>query len=330
MEQIKIPAILSPALRKAGIDPVVVLRRAGFSPAFLADGEGMATPEQVVRLWAVIEGMAPDPAFALRLPLMIPPEKHHPASIAAQHARDFRDGLARFARYKLLCCGEEIGVEVRRGECLVSFDWPQIPGPLPPFFVDVVFSSTLELGRRGTRRDLRPLRVELARRRLPGGGHEAHYGCPVRWGARRNLLVFRAADLDLPFATYNAELLAMLGPQLEAELARRKSVRTVSEKVKWVVARSLEKGRVDMADIAREIGLGSRTLQRRIAEEGTTFRRLVDETRRELARRYLGQPSLALGEAAFLLGYEDPNSFFRAFSRWEGRTPGDWRAAQEA
>ena len=289
----------------------------------------MATPEQVARLWTVMEEMAPDPSFALRLPRAIPPEKHHPASIAAQHARDFRDGLGRFARYKLLCCGEEIRVEEREGECRVSFDWPQIPGPLPRFFIDVVFSSVLELGRRGTRRDLRPLRVELARSRVPGGHHEAHYGCPVLWGTRRNLLVFRSADLDLPFATYNAELLAMLGPRLEEELARKKAGRTVSERVKWVVARSLEKGRLDIADIAREIGLGSRTLQRRIAEEGTTFRRLVDETRRDLARHYLGQPSLALGEAAFLLGYEDPNSFFRAFSRWEGRTPGAWRASRK-
>ncbi|HEY8966568.1 MAG TPA: AraC family transcriptional regulator [Candidatus Methylacidiphilales bacterium] len=331
MEQIRIPAALWPALRTAGIEPVALLRRAGFSPAFPADGEGMADPGQVARLWTALEEMAPDPAFALRLPRAIPPEKHHPASIAAQHARDFRDGLMRFARYKLLCCGEEIGVEEGRGECRVSFEWTQIPGPLPPFLVDVVFSSTLELGRRGTRRDLHPLRVELARTRPRGKGnhHEAHYGCPVRWGAPRNLLVLRSADLDLPFATYNAELLAMLGPRLEEELARKKAARTVSAKVKWVVARSLEKGRLDIADIAREIGFGSRTLQRRIAEEGTTFRRLVDETRRELARHYLGQPSLALGEAAFLLGYEDPNSFFRAFSRWEGRTPGAWRSSRK-
>ena len=329
MEQIKIPVALFPALREAGIDPAVLLRRAGFSPGVWAGGEGMASPEQVIRLWTVLEEMAPDPAFALRLPRAIPPEKHHPASIAAHHARDFRDGLTRFARYKLLCCGEEIRVEERKGECRLSFEWPRIPGPLPPLFIDVVFSSTLELGLRGTRNDLHPLRVELARSRVPGGHHEAHYGCPLRWSAPRNLLVFRAADLDLPFATYNAELLAMLGPRLEEELVRRKAVRTVSEKVKWVVARSLEKGRLDIADIAREIGLGSRTLQRRIAGEGTTFRRLVDETRRELARHYLGQPSLALGEAAFLLGYEDPNSFFRAFSRWEGRTPGAWRASRK-
>jgi AraC-like DNA-binding protein len=328
MGQIKIPATLPNALREVGVDPADLLRRSGLSPAFWAEGSGVATPEQFFRLWTVLGELSPDPALALKLPRMIPPEKHHPAAIAAQHARDFRDGLNRFARYKLLCCVEELGIEERGGECRVSFDWLEAPGPVPPLLIDVAFSSTVELGRRGTQRDVHPLRVELARPLARRALYESHFGCPVRFGVRRNLLVFRSADLDLPFATYNAELLEMLGPQLDQEVARRKKGRSVSEKVKWIVARSLEKGQLDIVDIARELGLGSRTLQRRIAEEGTTFRSLVDDTRREMARRYLGQPSLALGETAFLLGYEDPNSFFRAFSRWEGRTPAAWRASR--
>jgi AraC-like DNA-binding protein len=73
--------------------------------------------------------------------------------------------------------------------------------------------------------------------------------------------------------------------------------------------------------------MSSRTLQRRITEDGTSFRRLVSDARRELARHYLLQPSLELVETACLLGYEDPNSFFRAFREWEGMTPGEWKAA---
>jgi AraC-like DNA-binding protein len=75
--------------------------------------------------------------------------------------------------------------------------------------------------------------------------------------------------------------------------------------------------------------MSERTLQRRITEEGTTFRQLLNETRHELVRQYLGNASVEITEAAFLVGYEDPNSFYRAFRSWEGKTPVEWRAANQ-
>ena len=75
--------------------------------------------------------------------------------------------------------------------------------------------------------------------------------------------------------------------------------------------------------------LSTRTLQRRLTEQGLTFQRLLDEARRELARHYLVHSSRELNETAYLLGYEDANSFFRAFHHWEGTTPGQWRLLQQ-
>jgi AraC-like DNA-binding protein len=78
--------------------------------------------------------------------------------------------------------------------------------------------------------------------------------------------------------------------------------------------------------VAKELGMSERTLQRRITEEGTTFRELLNQTRHELVREYLRDESVEITEAAFLVGYEDPNSFYRAFRAWEGKTPAEWRA----
>jgi AraC-like DNA-binding protein len=72
--------------------------------------------------------------------------------------------------------------------------------------------------------------------------------------------------------------------------------------------------------------MSTRTLQRRLTGERLTFQGLVAEARRELARHYLQQPTLELNETAYLLGYEDANSFFRAFQQWEGTSPSQWRA----
>ncbi len=90
--------------------------------------------------------------------------------------------------------------------------------------------------------------------------------------------------------------------------------------------RSLAGKRPTREDVAQQLHLSVRTLQRRLNDAGITFQQLVEDTRRELARRYLKESTVELSEAAFLLGYEDTNSFFRAFHDWEGTSPGEWRA----
>jgi AraC-like DNA-binding protein len=96
--------------------------------------------------------------------------------------------------------------------------------------------------------------------------------------------------------------------------------------VKGALKRVLAGRRPAMTDVAKELKLSTRTLQRRLNDEGVSFQQLLLEARRELARHYLLQPSLELNETAYLLGYGDPNSFFRAFHDWEGTSPGQWRA----
>jgi AraC-like DNA-binding protein len=142
--------------------------------------------------------------------------------------------------------------------------------------------------------------------------------------------VFRSDDLELPFATYNPELLATLKPQIDREIVCRRAQQTTSFQAKWVLKRLLGGEHADIHEVAKGLGMSSRTLQRRIAEEGSRFRELLSDARRELARLYLLQPSLGLSESASLLGYQNPNSFLRAFRVWEGVTPTEWRAMQKA
>ena len=101
-------------------------------------------------------------------------------------------------------------------------------------------------------------------------------------------------------------------------------------KVKDTLRRSLAGKRPTLQDVGRELGMGARTLQRRLTDAGITFQQLVEDTRRELARHYLKQSTVELNEAAFLLGFEDANSFYRAFHLWEGTSPGEWRTRNGA
>jgi len=159
--------------------------------------------------------------------------------------------------------------------------------------------------------------------------YEAHFRCPVKFKATQNALIFSTSDMDLPFVTYNADLLATVAPQLEAELSEQLAQKTFSEQAKSILKQLLPGQRPGIEDLARELHLSTRTLQRRLTDQGITFQRLLDEARRELARHYLLHSSRELNETAYLLGYEDANSFFRAFHQWEGTSPGQWRSLQK-
>jgi AraC-like DNA-binding protein len=148
-------------------------------------------------------------------------------------------------------------------------------------------------------------------------------------GLPPTLFVFDGTDLGRPFVTHNAEVLSIVARQLEAELLAQLAQRTFRERVKATLKKTLAGQRPELRAVARELGVSPRTLQRRLTDERVTFQHLIAEARRELARHYLQHSSLDLNETAYLLGYEDANSFFRAFHQWKAgpRANGAHRAA---
>ena len=117
----------------------------------------------------------------------------------------------------------------------------------------------------------------------------------------------------------------MLTPALAAALGELEARSSIREQVKRVLKRCLASGRPELSDVARDLGMSERTLQRRITGEGTSFRDLLAEARQELWRRLLSDHAAGIDEVACLLGYQDTSSFYRAFKDWEGVTPNRWR-----
>ena len=226
-----------------------------------------------------------------------------------------------------MCSPERVQMREDGDTCVVEIEWVR-PHAAKAIQTDMMFGGLMELGRRGTGEPLVPLRVELDRAPGETSAHEEYFGGPVRFGAKASRLVIDPADLGRPFLSYNAELLAILSPALEKALADHQESHTVSGRVKWLMKRRLATNRPDITAIARELALSERTLQRRLAEEGTRFQDVLTEARRELAHEYLANGQLDMGDVAFLLGFDDQNSFFRAFRQWEGETPARWRAVR--
>src|SRR5258708_32488309 len=217
--------------------------------------------------------------------------------MAAYYARDYRDALARLARFKQLCTPEELQIKIGKDECLIEPVWQHAQEETPPLLTDAAFASFVELGRRGTGHPVNPKRVEFKRKAEATRVHEAYFKCPVKFRARRNILVLHTADLDRPFLTHNAELLEILDPQLDKALKEQRARRSISEQVKWILKRLLAGARPDVSAVARELGLSDRTLQRRVRDHGAGFLQFRLAARQALARAALHPAQLGVSRA---------------------------------
>jgi AraC-like DNA-binding protein len=329
-DRFRVSGTLGKRLEELGLPPAAVLRRAGLPLGLFEQSRIWLATAEMFAFYRAVEELSGDPAIGLKLGSEERIERYDPIAIAALYTRSFRDALDRMARYKRLTCPEEIRIGGRGSECAVEFVWLLADEPEPATLIDVCFAWVVAIGRRGLGRRLSPKRVEFQRPESNRGLYEEHFACPVRFGARHNMLLFRSEDLAQPFLTHNPDLLELVSPQLEAELTEQIANKPLKDQVKGILKRFLAGQRPRLEDVAAEMRLSTRTLQRRLLAERITFQDVVEQARRELARHYLLQPSLELTQTAYLLGYEDPNSFIRAFHKWEGTSPGEWRLARYA
>jgi AraC-like DNA-binding protein len=325
ISRFRLSRMLPARLKELSVSMETVLRLAGLPPAVSDEEPLTLTTEQFFAFWTAVGDVSSDPAIGLLLGSETRIERYDPVSIATLSASSFRDACERASRYKQLTCPEEIRLVPRGGDHAIQFKWTQAEDAEPPVLVDLCFAWMLNIGRRGTGLPITPRSVELTRAAQHRAMYETHFGCRVKFRAANNAIVFATTDLDRPFLTHNAELLAMLGPQLDAQLADRRASDRAQDRVTNVIKRLLAGKRPDLGEVARELGVSTRTLQRRLGDAGVTFQQLLETARRELAHHYLLHSTLDLSQTAYLLGYEDANSFFRAFQQWEGSSPGRWR-----
>lgn len=324
-ERFRIPKVWAQRFEEEGLSLPTLLLRAGLPLGFFHQDKVQTTTAELFALWRAVGEMSSDPGIGLRMGSEPRFERYHPTSVAAVCSRCFRDALQRISRFKRLSCPQEVRVSPVAGEAFVEYLHRDAPEEQPDVLVDMSLSWILFVGRLGTNGQITPLRLDLKRPPRNPELLEEHFNCRVRFAEDRDALVFRDADLDKPFVTHNDELLAAIGAHLETELQGRELRVNLEGEVKRTLKRTLAGKRPSLQDVAASLGMSPRTLQRRLTDASVTFQQLVEDTRRELAHHYLKHSPVELHEAAFLLGFQDANSFFRAFQAWEGSSPGEWR-----
>lgn len=222
-DRFKVSSLLARRLRMHQVSVSAVLRRADLPPNFLNQEKIYATTSQLFALWKAIGETSGDAEIGLKLGADAHFEHYDATQLTGLCSRTFRDALQRIARYKILTCPEEIRVSSQAEETTVEIALLRGEGAEPDILIEVCLSWILAIGQRGTDGQIKPLRLELARPVQHREKLDKHFGCPVRFKAKRNALVFRSRDLDRPFTTHNQELLEMIETQLDKELQARQA-----------------------------------------------------------------------------------------------------------
>jgi len=160
--------------------------------------------------------------------------------------------------------------------------------------------------------------------------HQRHFGCPVRFGCADDAMRVARASLEAPNHLGDPGLSDFFDTHLEAELRELDEDHSLERRVRIQIAQALSEGAPTVSEIAQRLGMSGRTLQRRLAEAGHSYQQLIDEARRQLAERLLGQTDYSLQEIAFLTGFSDQSAFTRAFKRWAGQTPRSYRLTAQS
>jgi AraC-like DNA-binding protein len=322
---VPIPLALFDRLARA-VDVDRVLRHAKLPRSRFRVAKPQGTTAEFFALWRAVEQSGADADLGLRLGVETLLDYEDVAVLAALHSATLGEGLQKLARYKRLVCPEKVWIDIENGEARIRFEWLLAEDDPPTLVTDLLFAFVLSLAQRGTTKAVRPRRIELTRRRANEAMLRRHFHCEVRFDALHDLLVFDEAALALPMVNRNAQLLSVLLPGLELAVAKDDRERTLVDDVRLALSETMCGARPTIAGIAKSLGMSARTMQRRLGEFDTTYQDVLDDVRQRSARRLLANTDLVTGEIAFLLGFEEVNSFMRAFHSWEGTTPAKWRA----
>ena len=316
------------AAAAVGVDTVAIVREAGLDPAVLADPDGRVPLRAHFRMW---ELLSREP-IGLELGARLGIAGMGVVGYAMQHGATVGDALAFQHRLRAVIHPDVVPAVERRSDETGSRIVFTRPVP-PPFVklrepVETQASAIVAMMRLLTGKPVRPAFVALPLPRpADPSRQEKFFACPVAWNATQVEVAFDAALLDAPLPRSDAQLFGYLARRADELHAALPDEASWSARAQREIGALLASGEPRIADVARRLGVSERTLHRRLEADATNFASLVDDARRERALVLVEDPSLGAGELAFLLGYSEPASFFRAFKRWTGQTTKTYRAS---
>ena len=321
---------LADAVRSHGLDPQDLLEQYGLDPARLAEAGARLSIPRYMRLGHAAIQLTGDPALGLRMGQLSRLNQIGLAGVTAAQAPTVREAARCLIRFEALYGsnyrGQSSFHEDAQGAWLRFYSISPY-NAYNRFVVDSIIASWLQ---QLSSLSPEPLHAERIDIEFAEPDYHERYGvlgdCPIHFGAEHNQLRLSQASLALRNREHCPSTWRLLIKLCERELEQLTRTRSLRERITQLLGPLLNGGREpDLEEVAARLKLPTWTLRRKLTEEGTQFRAILNDTRRDLAMTYIRDTELAFGEIAYLLGFASAEAFQRAFKRWNGQTPGEFR-----
>jgi AraC-like DNA-binding protein len=285
---------------------------------------GVSVPEE---LFEAVAATASEPDVALRVASELADRRQRLAQLVVRASANVEDALVRLARWTpLLHEALEAHLEGRAGdEARWVLRTPRRPRGVGRHVHELALANTFLQIRAGAG-DIPLMRVWFVHPRPPQvDALRAFFGTGnLAFGCEDSGLAFGGDLLERPMRLADPSTVETLEPLIDEETAARPRLASFAERAMTHVASSLPRC-TDAGELARAMRMSTRTLQRRLEQEGTRFTLVLDRARLQVAKSLLVDPAVSLAEIAYRLGFADLATFSRAFKRWTGMPPGQWR-----
>lgn len=319
--------IVAGVFKMSGLDAQALFKRHGIDLALLRDPNARIPTSTWDLLTLDAASQIPDPAFGLLAARCWHPSNLGALGYAWLTSSTLRTGLGRVVRYwRLLGEASTTHLEESADGLTLVLARQSLNPVSSAVAADFILSLLVDMCRMNAGASLRPVSVNLLRKRPKDSQvYRRHFGCAVHFAADEESFTLSRKDVDRPLPTSNRQLAATLDRILAEQLAHLDKKNVVA-RCQAHLLDQLCSGEISEDGMAAQLHMSRRTLQRKLAEADLTYQKLVDDTRQDLAMRHLEDPRHSITDVTFLLGFSQQSAFTRAFKRWTGMAPSEYRA----
>lgn len=307
--------------RVLGILPDAVLRRVRLPAACISPEFRGVSDEEYFALWNAIAQEYGKSDLSEKIAMAAAHGPFIPAFFAFSCSPSILTGIKRLAIFKPLIGPLQIVIEETPDYLTIEIRPVRDDLPFPASMAESEMILFTELCRSYT---AAPIRLRALTLPEPNTAGSDYYGCEVTIG-RYPSLTLSMADATLPMISENTELWATFEPNLRRQLADQIATTNTTDRLRNALLEAIPAGQTNSEEVASLMCMSKRSLQRRLSEEGTTFKNELDKTRSDLATHYLRRSDISIDEVSHLLGFSERSSFYRAFQGWFGTTPKAFR-----
>jgi AraC-like DNA-binding protein len=319
--------LIAKALDHLGYSSESVFNAVGMDPKKLRDTNARYSIEQMQQLWRTAVDLTKDPLFGIKVAGYWHPTSFHALGYSWMASGSLKEAMERAVRYSKVVSDlvqltfEYVNGAYRLNIGVQSTDYKPVPESVDAAAAVFVHMTRLVYGD-----EIHPVLVTLPRSK-PTTAKEfsEFFNSPIEYEAQDTALFFIDEQVEKPLPTGNVEL-AHANDKIVKDYLSHLDRTHVAMQVKTKIVDLLSSGMVTEQDMASALNLSLRSLQRKLREEGTSYKEILEETRRDLAKKYIQNSRLSISEISFLLGFSEISNFSRAFKRWNGRAPSEFRA----